>query len=117
MKRISGNIRAINGCKYGNTLSIEIETSDEISLTELIGRDVEVCLLEEASAEKTAEEINQELTGDSLSESSEGKDAEKCGNCGHRRDWHFDSRTNGYGCNIPNCDCDCKEFVNCEVGE
>ncbi len=38
-------------------------------------------------------------------------DAKPCGSCGHRKDWHFESRRTGYGCNMPNCDCDCKLFV------
>ncbi len=44
-------------------------------------------------------------------------DAAPCGDCGHRRDWHFESRRNGYGCNMPNCDCDCKIFVKEKKGD
>lgn len=68
MNKITGNIKSINGCKYGNTLSIEIETSDEISLTELIGKDVEVTLLREKIKEKTSVEKQQERTEDAFLE-------------------------------------------------
>ncbi len=44
MKKIKGQVRSINGCIVGNTISVEIDTSDEFSLTELIGKNVEVTL-------------------------------------------------------------------------
>ncbi len=40
----------------------------------------------------------------------ETKEADKCSNCGHRRDWHFVGRDGEMKCRIPNPECDCKEF-------
>ncbi len=37
-------------------------------------------------------------------------EGDKCGNCGHRRDWHFIGRDDKMECNIPHPKCDCKEF-------
>ncbi len=43
-KTIKGHIRNIGGCSVAKTLSIEIETSDEIKLEEIIGKEVIVTL-------------------------------------------------------------------------
>ncbi|MGV8150017.1 MAG: hypothetical protein ACLKAN_13550 [Alkaliphilus sp.] len=55
--------------------------------------------------------IRCEKDGKLCEDCKKEEDAILCRNCGHRKDWHFESRRTGYGCNIPNCDCDCKEFI------
>ena len=41
-KTIKGNVRSIGGCSVARTLFIEIETSDNIKIEDIIGKDVKV---------------------------------------------------------------------------
>ncbi len=56
-------------------------------------------------SEGIAQEHEIKLNGEKKMEESD-----KCGNCGHRRDWHFIGRDNEMKCRIPKPECNCKEF-------
>lgn len=60
MNKINGKITNITGCISTNRLTIDIETSDEISLTELIGKDVEVSIKEKEES-STEQKIKESL--------------------------------------------------------
>ena len=60
MKKINGTIISLSGCNVTKHLSVGIESSDEISLTELIGKKVEKILLEEKPVEVTFPEKAEE---------------------------------------------------------
>ena len=60
MKKINGTIISLSGCNVTKHLSVGIESSDEISLTELIGKKVEIILVEEKPVEVTFPEKAEE---------------------------------------------------------
>ena len=79
MKKINGIITSLGGCNITKNLSIGIESSDEISLTELIGKKVEIILVEDKVDEvKYLDKIN----GGLISKTGCGKSLGVIGFCG-----------------------------------
>lgn len=83
MKTIKGKITRINGCGIAKSLSIEIESSDEIKIEEIIGKDVEVILLEDKPKQPTIAERTHDALCENHSPISSG---EKAGRLDHRSD-------------------------------
>ena len=59
MKEITGNVRSIGGCSVAKTLSIDIETSNNIKIEDIIGKDVKVVFEDKSIDNYSDEELKE----------------------------------------------------------